>query len=220
MFVFDDTSFPKQGKHSVGVQRQYCGALGKRANCQVAPSLHYVRPKGHYPLAMRLYLPESWTDDAKRLDEAGVPEERRRAQTKGQIALELLDQVRGEGLPGRLVVADAGYGVSGDIPRGVGQPGAGLHRGGDRRDGRLLRGADLASPAGQKPGAGGRPAARSRLAEGSPRPVSLKGLAATTTLRKVTWREGTKGKLSGRFAWVRVWPGSGWATGECAKPSC
>lgn len=57
IFVVDDTSFPKQGKHSVGVQRQYCGAAGKTANCQVAPSVHYVAPKGHYPLAMRLYLP-------------------------------------------------------------------------------------------------------------------------------------------------------------------
>src|ERR671932_559372 len=94
LFVIDDTSFPKQGKHSVGVQRQYCGALGKKANCQVAPSIHYVSPEGHYPLAMRLYLPESWTEDPKRLDRAGVPVAAREARTKGQIALELLDLVR------------------------------------------------------------------------------------------------------------------------------
>src|SRR6185437_11894762 len=68
IFVIDDTSFPKQGRHSVGVPRQYCGALGKKANCQVAPSVHYVSPKGHCPLAMRLYLPEAWLDDPKRLD--------------------------------------------------------------------------------------------------------------------------------------------------------
>src|SRR4051794_25732471 len=119
ILVIDDTSFPKQGKHSAGVQRQYCGAQGKEANCQVAPSVHYVSPKGHYPLAMRLYLPESWLGDAERLDRAGVPEEHRRALTKGQIALELLDQVRSEGLPGRLVVADAGYGVSGPFREGL-----------------------------------------------------------------------------------------------------
>ena len=112
IFVIDDTSFPKQGKHSVGVQRQYCGALGKKANCQVAPSVHYVSPEGHYPLAMRLYLPDSWLKDDDRLKKAGVPEAYRRAQTKGEIALELLDAVRDEGLPGWLVVADAGYGVS------------------------------------------------------------------------------------------------------------
>src|SRR5262249_41191277 len=71
IFVIDDTSFPKQGRHSVGVQRQYCGALGKKANCQVAPSVHYVSPRGHYPLDLRLYLPDSWLSDPKRLDQAG-----------------------------------------------------------------------------------------------------------------------------------------------------
>src|SRR3954467_3505107 len=87
VFLFDDVSFPKQGEHSVGVQRQYCGALGKTANCQVAVSVHYVSPTGHYPLAMRLFLPECWIEDEDRLDEAGVPESFRRAQTKGEIAL-------------------------------------------------------------------------------------------------------------------------------------
>src|SRR3954469_12547059 len=119
IFLFDDVSFPKQGQHSVGVQRQYCGALGKTANCQVAPSVHYVSPTGHYPLAMRLFLPECWIEDQERLDQAGVPESFRRAQTKGEIALELLDLVRDEGLPGWLVVADAGYGVSEEFRRGL-----------------------------------------------------------------------------------------------------
>src|SRR3954454_15570390 len=90
IFLFDDVSFPKQGKCSVGVQRQYCGALGKKANCQVAVSVHYVAPRGHYPLDLRLYLPEGWLSDKKRLDRAGVPPEHRRALTKPEIALELL----------------------------------------------------------------------------------------------------------------------------------
>src|SRR5215472_18720642 len=67
IFVIDDTSFPKQGRHSVGVQRQYCGALGKRANCQVAVSVHYVSPQGHYPLDLRLFLPDCWLQDPARL---------------------------------------------------------------------------------------------------------------------------------------------------------
>src|SRR5689334_16815763 len=87
IFVIDDTSFPKQGQHSVGVQRQYCGALGKKANCQCAVSVHYVAPKGHYPLDMRLYLPESWLSEPARLDRVGVPGAERRSLTKGQIAL-------------------------------------------------------------------------------------------------------------------------------------
>src|SRR5258708_599284 len=119
IFLFDDVSFPKQGTHSVGVQRQYCGALGKKANCQVAVSVHYVSPRGHYPLDLRLYLPDSWLSDAARLDRAGVPKEQRRPLTKPDIALELLDRVRGEGLRGAVAVADAGYGVSGAFRAGL-----------------------------------------------------------------------------------------------------
>src|SRR6478735_7852752 len=213
IFVIDDTSFPKQGKHSVGVQRQYCGALGKKANCQCAVSVHYVAPKGHYPLDMRLYLPEGWLADAKRLDRAGVPEAERRPLTKGAIALELLDRVRGEGLPGGLVVADSGYGVSGPFRDGL--AGRGLHYIVGVTDEMVVF---TEQPRWVEPTAatGGRPQKRHRLAEGSPRPVSLKELAARTPRRKVTWREGTKGPMWGRFAWLRAWPGQGWSTGQCA----
>jgi SRSO17 transposase len=218
IFVFDDTSFPKQGSHSVGVQRQYCGASGKKANCQVAPSVHYVSPAGHYPLAMRLFLPEVWVEDEARLDEAGVPEASREFKSKGEIALELLDTVRGEGLPGWLALADAGYGVSGEFRAGLASRGLKYIVG--VTDDMVVF---TEEPTWEWPGAienaegtGGRPRKRPRLAEGTDRPVSLKDLAAVTRLRKVTWREGTKGKLSGHFAWLRVWPGGGWATGECA----
>jgi SRSO17 transposase len=213
IFVIDDTTFPKQGKHSVGVQRQYCGALGKKANCQCAVSVHYVAPKGHYPLAMRLYLPESWTEAPERLDRAGVPEDERRQLSKGQIALELLDRVRAEGPPGGLVVADCGYGVSGPFRDGLAE--RGLHYIVGVTDEMVVF---TEEPRWVAPTAatGGRPQKRHRLAEGSPEPISLKELAARTPRRKVTWREGTKGSMWGRFAWLRVWPGQGWATGRCA----
>src|SRR3954451_22441136 len=218
IFVIDDTSFPKQGRHSVGVQRQYCGALGKKANCQVAPSVHYVSPTGHYPLAMRLFLPECWIEDPARLDKAGVPEAFRRAQTQGAIALELLDLVRDEGLPGWLVVADAGYGVSEEFRQGLAARGLAYLVG--VTDEMVVFTEEPRweppGPAARPEGTGGRPRRRPRLAAGTPRPVSLKDLAAQTRLRKVTWREGTQGKLSGHFAWLRVWPGGGWATGACA----
>src|SRR5262245_46460164 len=113
VLLIDDTTFPKQGTPSIGGQRQYCGALGKKANCQVAVSVHYVSPQGHYPLAVRLYLPESWLQAPRRLDTAGVPAEARQPLTKPQIALALLGKVRAEGVPGSVVVTDAGYGDSG-----------------------------------------------------------------------------------------------------------
>jgi SRSO17 transposase len=215
IFVIDDTSFPKQGRHSVGVQRQYCGALGKKANCQVAPSVHYVSPLGHYPLAMRLFLPDRWIEDKKRLDEAGVPEVFRQAKSKGAIALELLDTARAEGLPGWLVVSDAGYGVSNEFRSGLAARGLKYIVGVTDEMVVFTKEPRWELP-GRADGRGGRPRTRPRLAEDSPQPVSLKDLAATARLRKVTWREGTKGKLSGHFAWLRVWPAGGWATGDCA----
>jgi SRSO17 transposase len=213
IFVIDDTTFPKQGKHSVGVQRQHCGALGKKANCQCAVSVHYVSPKGHCPLDMRLYLPESWLGDEKRLERAGVPEPERRSLTKGQIALELLDRVRGEGLPGGLVLADAGYGVSGPFRDGLAQRGLRYIVGVTDEMVVFTEEPRWIAP---KAATGGRPQRRHRLAEDVPRPVSLKELAERMPRRKVTWREGTKGSMAGRFAWLRVWPGHGWATGACA----
>src|SRR3712207_4228353 len=79
VIVIDDTGFPKQGRHSVGVARQYSGTLGKRANCQVGTSLHYASGRGDYPLALRLYLPEAWTGDPDRLKQARVPSEDRKS---------------------------------------------------------------------------------------------------------------------------------------------
>jgi SRSO17 transposase len=214
IFVIDDTGFPQQGTHSVGVQRQYCGALGKKANCQVAPSVHYVSPKGHCPLAMQLYLPDSWLTAPKRLEKAGVVEVHRAARSKGQIALELLDRVRAEGWPGQVVVTDAGYGVAQDFRDGLQQRGLHYIVGVTAEMVVFTEEPRWVVPA--RSGRGRRPT-RPQLTDDSPQPVSLKDPAARTPLRKVTWREGTKGKLAGRFAWLRVWPAQGWATGECAS---
>src|SRR3954453_18363231 len=163
LFVIDDTSFPKQGRHSVGVQRQYCGALGKKANCQAAPSVHYVAPNGHYPLDLRLYLPDSWLADEKRLGRGGVPPAQRRALTKPEIALELLDRVRAEGLPGWAVVADAGYGAVNEFRAGLEQ----------RRLSYVVGVTEdfvvfTSQPHWEVPPYG----ARQRLTEGSPRPMA------------------------------------------------
>ena len=119
VIVIDDTGFAKKGRHSVGVARQYSGTLGKTDNCQVAVSLHYAAPNGDYPLALRLYLPESWTSQPEQMQAVRVPSVYQKARTKEQIALELLDQVRSEGLPHQAVVADAGYGLSVEFRRGL-----------------------------------------------------------------------------------------------------
>jgi SRSO17 transposase len=213
VFVIDDTSFPKRGRHSVGVQHQYCGALGKQANCQVAVTLHYSSPQGHFPLAVRLHLPESWTADTERMDAAAVPAEFRAAKTKGEIALGLIDQVRTEGIRGDTVVADLGYGSS--VVR------AGL----TERGLRYIVGVSANSvvfPQEPKwvnpPRIGRRGPAPGRwvLDPKSSPPVAVEALAKGLKLRRVSWRAGTKGRLSARFGWVRVWPGHEWKHGSCA----
>src|SRR5919112_4457584 len=117
-WIVDDTSFPKQGQHSVGVARQYCGALGKQDNCQVAVSLSVANDHASLPIAYRLYLPQEWAADAKRRAQAGVPEEVAFA-TRTAIALGQLRQALAEGVPVGTVLADAAYGVETDFRVGV-----------------------------------------------------------------------------------------------------
>ena len=123
VIVIDDTGFANKGRHSVGVARQYSGTLGKTDNCQVAVSLHYVAPLGDYPLGLRLFLPEAWTSQVERLNSVAVPLAERAPKTKGEIALEVLDVVRGEGLPHQAVVADASYGTGSEFRQGLEQRG-------------------------------------------------------------------------------------------------
>ena len=214
VFVLDDTTFPKAGTHSVGVRRQYCGALGKKANCQAAVSLHYVGARGHAPLCLRLFLPESWLEAPARLDKAGVPAEQRRALTKGEIALELFDQVRAENvLPGGVMLGDAGYGVSGPLRAGLAARGTHYILG---VTGDMVVFTEAPRWREPSPGRKGRPRSRPRLAADSARALSLRQVAAQTPLSKVTWRAGTKGPMSRRFAWLRVWPAHDWVAGKCA----
>jgi SRSO17 transposase len=119
VFVSDDTTVPKQGKHSVGVPRPRCGVLGPKAHCQGVVSVPSVSPKGHGPREPRLDRPASGLGDQTRRDRAGVPEPERRSRTTGPSAWERLDRVRGEGLPGGVVRADAGSGVSGPFRDGL-----------------------------------------------------------------------------------------------------
>ena len=111
VLVLDDTSLPKQGRHSVGVARQYCGALGKIANCQSLVTWHWVGSGLHWPLAAELYLPAGWTDDPERMTKAGVPPEAQRFREKWRIALDLLKEMKPQLPTYQAIVCDAGYGV-------------------------------------------------------------------------------------------------------------
>src|SRR5919112_2720072 len=117
-WIVDDTAFPKQGVHSVGVARQYCGQLGKQDNCQVAVSLSVANDQASLPIAYRLYLPEAWADDPVRRAKAGVPEEVG-FETKTAIALGQIRQAREAGVPVGTVLGDAGYGDESDFRVGV-----------------------------------------------------------------------------------------------------
>lgn len=111
VLVLDDTSLPKQGRHSVGVARQYCGALGKIANCQSIVTWQWVGAKVHWPLAARLYLPTAWTEDPGRMAKAAVPPDRQVFKEKWRIALDLLDEIKPQLPAYQALVFDAGYGV-------------------------------------------------------------------------------------------------------------
>lgn len=199
----DDTGIPKKGTHSVGVARQYCGNLGKQDNCQVAVSVSLVNEAVSIPAAYRLYLPEAWARDRSRCRVAGVPKEIR-FQTKGEIALDQIDALRAEGLPEAPVVADAGYGTSGEFRHGLTNRHLPYVVGIQRTATLWPPDKNPLGPARWK--GNGRPPTLLRR-DREHRPVDALSVARSLpkeTWENVAWREGTKGRLSSRFARVRV----------------
>ena len=185
-WIVDDTGFPKKGRHSVGVARQYCGQLGKQENCQVAVMLSIANHAASLPVAWRLYLPEDWAADPERRAKAGVPEEVGFA-TKPAIALAQIRAAVAAGIPRGTVLMDAGYGVDGALRSAIAELGL-AYIAGIRPNTRVL-------PAGDPPGRSRRDARPAKaLAEGLP-------AAAWQT---VTWREGSADWLGSRYARLRV----------------
>src|SRR5215217_9062024 len=117
-WIIDDTGFPKQGQHSVGVHHQYCGQLGKQANCQVAVSLSIANHSASLPVAYRLYLPKDWASDNARRGKAGVPSDIS-FNTKPEIALEQIRWACETGLPRGVVLMDAAYGTDSRLRTGM-----------------------------------------------------------------------------------------------------
>src|SRR3982751_2784765 len=202
-WIIDDTGFPKKGRHSVGVARQYCGQLGKQDNCQVAVTLSLANHTASLPVAYRLYLPQEWADDPARRKTAGVPAEIT-FQTKPEIALDQIRAAAEAGLPRGVVLMDAGYGSDT-------QP---------RTDITALRLSYIAgilsntsvwaqgrAPLPPKPWSGrGRPPTLMRR-DGEHPPTSVKALALAlgpAAWTEICWREGVADRLTSRFARVRV----------------
>src|SRR6266705_5503675 len=197
VLVIDDTAVLKKGTHSVGVAPQYCSALGKIANCQTLVSLTLARGEVPIMVALRLFLPDSWISDRRRLERAGVPVEYRTARTKPEIALAEIDRMISVGVRFRCVLADAGYGLSAPFRQGLTARKLAWAVGIPRHLKVYPVGVQLIWPVAGR----GRPRQRSIPDHLS---VAAEDMLAKAKWQTVTWRHGTKGKLKARFAALRV----------------
>jgi SRSO17 transposase len=203
-WIIDDTGLPKKGRHSVGVSHQYCGQLGKQANCQVAVSLSLANHDASLPVAYQLYLPKIWAEDEARRRKAGVPEEIA-FKTKPEIALEQIRWAAESGLPGGdMVLLDAGYGHDSKLRRGITELKRAYVAG--------IQPQTLVGPPARRRGLPANKCRRAAAAAVSAQDVSAKdvsaremaiGLAANAW-HTIEWREGTNAGLSSRFARRRV----------------
>jgi SRSO17 transposase len=214
ILIFDDTGLPKKGTASVGVAPQYSGTLGKIGNCQVVVSAEFLADDPacstpfHWPVSARLFLPESWTDDADRCKQAGIPKETAH-QTKPEIALGLLDQARLWGVPIQAVVVDAGYGDNPNFLQRLDERQV-LYMCAVQSTFGCRLPDEVQANAAQAPVYGG------RGQPPKPRPAPLytvKELIAAlpaSAWQTIDWREGTKGTMRVQAVAIRVH----WATGS------
>jgi len=205
-WIVDDTGFPKQGKHSVGVARQYCGQIGKHDNCQAAVSLSIATWSSSLPIAWRLYLPEQWCQDAAGRRRVGVPEEIA-FQSKPEIALEQIQKAVRHEVPVGVVLADAAYGNNMQFRSGITEAGLQYAVGIISSTTVWPPGEEPLPPRPRKPGRGGTPKRLQRNTDHQP--VSAKELALglpTSAWKDIAWRQGSAGRLRSRFAAVRVRP--------------
>jgi SRSO17 transposase len=204
-WIVDDTAFPKQGRHSVGVARQYCGQLGKRANCQTAVTLSLANHHASLPVGYRLYLPKEWAEDATRRKAAGIPDDVV-FETKAAIALGLLKQAVADKAPPGFVLTDAAYGADTAFREAVTGLGLAYAMGVTPVTGVWPPGVRPLTQAKPWRGRGNRPLQRLRRDEDH-KPISVHDLALSLpedAWRVIEWREGSNAPLEGRFARVRV----------------
>jgi SRSO17 transposase len=205
-WIIDDTGIPKKGQHSVGVAHQYCGQLGKQANCQVAVSLSIANHAASLPVAYRLYLTKDWAADETRRLKAKVPEDIC-FKTKPEIALEHIHWACEAGLPGDMVLLDAGYGHDSKLRAGITALGKVYAAG--------IQPQILAWAPGKRPGRAPKKGRRD-----APDTISVKELALglrAKAWRTIEWREGTNERLCSRFA--RVWVHAASSHEQAEKPA-
>jgi SRSO17 transposase len=203
-WIVDDTGMPKKGSHSVGVSRQYCGALGKQDNCQVVVTVSAANATMSVPCAYRLYLPEVWAGDQKRRQEAGVPQGIGFA-TKWEIAVGALDRMIEEKIPPAPVVADSGYGVVTQFREALTERGLSYMVGIKTQTTLWPPGLQPLPP--RKWSGQGRPATKLRRNTSRHHPIAVVKLAKALpprSWRTIRWREGTRGIMRSRFAALRV----------------
>jgi len=196
-WIIDDTAFPKQGTHSVGVHHQYCGQLGKQANCQVAVSMSIANHSASLPVAYRLYLPKVWAEDGVRRDKAGVPSDID-FKTKPEIALEQIRWACEASLPRGVVLMDVAYGNDSRLRTGMTALGLSYVAG--------IQPNTLMWPSGAGPKRRGKPLNNTGRRD-EPDLISAKEVALGLpkhAWRTIRWREGSADWLSSRFARVRV----------------
>lgn len=195
--VIDDTALPKKGQHSVGVAPQYASSLGKTSNCQSLVSVTLASREVPVMVGLRLFLPETWTDDPERMMRAGVPLERQQALTKPEIAIEEIDRIIASGARFGCVLADAGYGSSGPFRQALSERGLLWAVGLSRRQTVYPADVGLIFPVAKT----GR---RRQYHVPDQPPVSAEAMLSGERWRKISWRRGTKGRLTCLFAARRV----------------
>jgi len=205
-WIVDDTGFPKQGKHSVGVARQYCGQIGKHDNCQAAVSLSVSTWGSSLPIAWRLYLPEVWCQDSERCRQAGVPEGIE-FQTKPEIAIQQIRTAVEQKIAVGAVLADAGYGNGTPFRTALTQLGLTYMVGIESSTTVWEPGQQPLPAPPRRPGRGATPKRLQR--DTDHQPISVKQLALdlpSSAWKDIAWRPGSQETLRSRFAAVRVRP--------------
>ncbi len=195
--IIDDTALPKKGDHSVGVAAQYASALGKNVNCQSLISLTLASREVPVMIGLRLFLPESWTNDPARMAKARVPRARQHGLTKHPIAVEEIDRVIASGARFGCVLADSGYGSSASFRQALSERGLSWAVGLSRRQTVYPCDVGLIFPVAKT----GR---RRKYHIPDTAPVAAEAMLADEKWRQVTWRRGSKGPLSCHFAARRV----------------